>query len=84
MRKIPILQVHPGYLAPRLPTEAPEEGEAWPAIMEDVEQHIMPGVTHWQSPNFFAYFPGNSSFPGAQVFTEQPRELGYHRPHGHT
>lgn len=57
-------QVSPGYLAPLLPREAPENGEAWPQIMADVESHIMPGITHWQSPNFFAYFPANSSLPG--------------------
>eukprot|EP00208_Stichococcus_sp_RCC1054_P005457 CAMPEP_0206146194 /NCGR_PEP_ID=MMETSP1473-20131121/29683_1 /ASSEMBLY_ACC=CAM_ASM_001109 /TAXON_ID=1461547 /ORGANISM="Stichococcus sp, Strain RCC1054" /LENGTH=524 /DNA_ID=CAMNT_0053542663 /DNA_START=1063 /DNA_END=2637 /DNA_ORIENTATION=+ len=57
-------QVHPGYLAPQLPAQVPAEGEPWPAIMADVERHIMPGVTHWQSPNFFAYYPANSSYPG--------------------
>lgn len=57
-------QVQPGYLAPRMSTAAPEQGEGWDAIMQDVEENIMPGVTHWQSPNFFAYFSANSSFPG--------------------
>jgi len=33
-------------------------------VRKDLEDHIMPGVTHWQSPNFFAYFPANSSYPG--------------------
>jgi aromatic-L-amino-acid decarboxylase len=32
--------------------------------MEDVKRIILPGITHWQSPNFFAYFPANGSFPG--------------------
>lgn len=36
-------QVQPGYLAPRLPEEAPESGEPWEDIMSDVEEHIMPG-----------------------------------------
>ena len=32
--------------------------------MKDVNTHIMKGITHWQHPNFFGYFPSNSSFPG--------------------
>lgn len=47
-----------------LPTRAPESPEPWEDIMSDVESIIMPGVTHWQSPRFLAYFPANSSFPG--------------------
>mmetsp|Transcript_2039 Transcript_2039/g.13171 ORF Transcript_2039/g.13171 Transcript_2039/m.13171 type:complete len:510 (-) Transcript_2039:2125-3654(-) len=56
-------QVEPGYLPPRLPKHAPEEGETWDRVMEDLEEHVMPGITHWQSPNFFGYFPANVSFP---------------------
>eukprot|EP00884_Botryococcus_braunii_P016651 jgi/Botrbrau1/366/Bobra.110_2s0022.2 len=57
-------QVETGYLRPLLPDEAPEHGQPFEEIMEDVQHHILPGVTHWQSPNFFAYYPANSSFPG--------------------
>lgn len=56
--------VDPGYLAPLLPKSAPESTESWDAIMGDVEKHIVPGLTHWQSPNFFAYYPANTSYPG--------------------
>ncbi len=49
-------QVSPGYLAPRLPPAPPEQPEGLPAILEDVRQHILPGITHWQSPSFFAWF----------------------------
>lgn len=56
-------QVKPGYLPAALPREAPREGEPFADIMADVEEHIVPGVTHWQSPNFFAFFPANSSGP---------------------
>lgn len=56
-------KVTPGYLAPLLPTSVPEEAESFDVIMKDFEKHIMPGVTHWQSPNFYGWYPANSSFP---------------------
>ncbi|KAL4443850.1 hypothetical protein ABPG75_011587 [Micractinium tetrahymenae] len=56
-------QASPGYLAPRLPGAAPEQPEGLPAILEDVQRHILPGMTHWQSPSFFAWFPANTSPP---------------------
>lgn len=52
----------PGYLRSLLPTSPPEEGEEWTAIMQDIENYIMPGVTHWQHPRFFGYFPTAHSF----------------------
>ncbi|KAM9308236.1 aromatic-L-amino-acid decarboxylase [Gastrophryne carolinensis] len=55
--------VKPGYLRPLIPDSAPEEGETYEDIMKDVESVVMPGVTHWQSPYFFAYFPANNSYP---------------------
>ncbi|KAI0132304.1 pyridoxal phosphate-dependent transferase [Xylariales sp. AK1849] len=55
--------VEPGYLRKLLPDHAPEDGEPWAAIQEDVESKIVPGLTHWQSPNFLAWFPCSSSFP---------------------
>ncbi|KAF2686882.1 hypothetical protein K458DRAFT_386850 [Lentithecium fluviatile CBS 122367] len=61
----PVLpSVAPGYLRPLLPPSAPEEGEPWTAIQSDIDRVIMPGLTHWQSPKFMAFFPCNSSFPG--------------------
>jgi hypothetical protein len=41
-------KVEPGYLKPRLPDEAPEEPEGFETIMKDFQDHVMPGVTHWQ------------------------------------
>jgi len=55
--------VEPGYLRDLIPKEAPSKGENWEEIMTDVEQKIMPGVTHWQHPRFHAYFPSGNSFP---------------------
>ncbi len=56
--------VKPGYLRPQLPAAAPERGERWADVMGDFERVVMPGVVHWQSPKFFAYFPSNASLPG--------------------
>lgn len=56
-------QVQPGTIYHSLPELAPTQGEEMSAIMQDFNNIIMPGITHWQSPNFFAYFPANSSYP---------------------
>ena len=53
----------PGSIRAALPAAPPETGELFADVMADVERVIMPGITHWQSPNFFAYFPANASFP---------------------
>ncbi|XP_004739444.1 aromatic-L-amino-acid decarboxylase isoform X3 [Mustela nigripes] len=55
--------VEPGYLRPLIPTSAPEEPDTFEDILNDVEKIIMPGVTHWHSPYFFAYFPTANSYP---------------------
>uniref|UniRef100_A0A3B4UME8 Aromatic-L-amino-acid decarboxylase n=2 Tax=Seriola TaxID=8160 RepID=A0A3B4UME8_SERDU len=55
--------LEPGYLRSLIPTEAPVEPENYEDIIKDVERVIMPGVTHWHSPYFFAYFPAASSYP---------------------
>lgn len=47
----------------RIPETAPEKAEDFNLILNDFKEVIMPGITHWQSPNFFAYFPANSSYP---------------------
>jgi aromatic-L-amino-acid/L-tryptophan decarboxylase len=60
----PVLsRVEPGKIRASLPPEPPAQGEPFEAMLRDVDQLIMPGITHWQSPNFYAYFPSNSSFP---------------------
>ncbi|PHH64604.1 hypothetical protein CDD81_4215 [Ophiocordyceps australis] len=60
-----IPDVKPGYLRLRLPASPPEEPEPWEAISADVQAHIMPGITHWASPRFMAFFPSGNSFPSA-------------------
>jgi len=60
----PVLsQVKPGTIRASLPEEAPTKPESFEAILADVEKLIVPGITHWQSPNFFGYFPCNASGP---------------------
>jgi aromatic-L-amino-acid decarboxylase len=56
-------QVRPGDLLKQLPETAPAHSESMDAIFSDFESLIMPGVTHWQHPSFFAYFNANSSPP---------------------
>ena len=56
--------VKPGYLHAVLPKHAPEAPEAFDAVLADVHAHIIPGVTHWQSPSFFSYFPAQTSAAG--------------------
>ncbi|KAJ3411939.1 hypothetical protein HDV05_001464 [Chytridiales sp. JEL 0842] len=71
--------VQPGYLSKLVPSEAPEEPENFDAITADFESKIMPGITHWQHPNFFAFFPANSSFPGilADMYSDMINCIGF-------
>ncbi len=65
VESFPVLsQVKPGEIRASLPANPPAQGEPFDALLKDVERLILPGVTHWQSPNFFAYFPCNASGPG--------------------
>jgi aromatic-L-amino-acid decarboxylase len=56
-------QVKPGEVAARLAEAPPERGEPMEAIFRDFQDVVLPGITHWQHPAFFAYFPANSSPP---------------------
>src|SRR6185437_1882561 len=56
-------QTSPGEILALLPGSAPESGEPMERILADFDRVIMPGITHWQHPRFFAYFPANSSPP---------------------
>ena len=56
-------QVEPGAIAAMMPHAAPEDPEDFTALLDDLDRVVMPGVTHWQSPNWFAYFPANASPP---------------------
>jgi len=61
----PVLpRVSPGDIAAALPTHAPEHGESLDAIIADFERVIVPGLTHWNHPGFFAYFSISASGPG--------------------
>ena len=53
----------PGDLLAALPAHPPENGESFDRMLEDVDRLVLPGITHWQSPRFFAYFPANASGP---------------------
>jgi aromatic-L-amino-acid decarboxylase len=65
VESLPVLsQVKPGEIRASLPAAPPAQGEPFDALLKDVERLILPGITHWQSPNFFAYFPSNGSGPG--------------------
>jgi aromatic-L-amino-acid decarboxylase len=60
----PVLsRAEPGQIRASLPADPPAQGEPFSAILADIEKLILPGITHWQSPNFYAYFPSNASGP---------------------
>jgi aromatic-L-amino-acid/L-tryptophan decarboxylase len=64
IERYPVLsQVKPGEIRARLPEAPPQKGEAFEDILKDISRVILPGITHWQSPNFFAFFPANTSGP---------------------
>jgi aromatic-L-amino-acid decarboxylase len=64
VEEYPVLSgAKPGEIRDSLPEQPPASGESFEAILGDVKRLILPGVTHWQSPNFFAYFPANTSGP---------------------
>jgi aromatic-L-amino-acid decarboxylase len=56
-------QVTPGEIRARLPADPPERGEPFERMLADVKDIVVPGLTHWQHPSFFAYFPANNSGP---------------------
>jgi len=64
IESFPVLsQVQPGEIRAALPRGAPMDGEPFESVLSDIEKLILPGITHWQSPNFFAFFPCNASAP---------------------
>jgi len=64
IEKFPVLaQVSPGEIRESLPENPPQEGEQFEKILSDLSEIILPGITHWQSPNFYAFFPANASGP---------------------
>jgi aromatic-L-amino-acid decarboxylase len=65
VRDFPVLaQVEPGSLRAQLPEAPPEQGEPFADVLRDLDELIIPAVTHWNHPRFFAYFPNTGSEPG--------------------
>jgi aromatic-L-amino-acid decarboxylase len=63
--ELPVLaQVSPGELSAKLPASAPEQGELFGAVLQDLDELVLPALTHWQHPRFFAYFAVTASEPG--------------------
>lgn len=61
---LPVLsQVAPGEIRAALPAEPPERGDGFDSVLADLDEVILPGITHWQHPSFFAFFPANASGP---------------------
>lgn len=62
--RYPVLsRVAPGDILDRLPLRPPEQPEDFTAVRADLDEIVLPGLTHWQSPDFFAFFPANNSYP---------------------
>jgi len=60
--RLPVMaQVQPGAIKAQLPTSPPSQPEGFDAIFHDLDRIVMPGLSHWQHPSFFGYFPANSS-----------------------
>ena len=65
VESFPVLsRVEPGSIRAALSSDPPKHGEPFEAVLADIENIILPGITHWQSPNFYAFFPANGSGPG--------------------
>ena len=56
-------KVKPGDILKQIPKKAPDQPESFEEIFDDFKNIIMPGMTHWESPKFMAYFPANKSYP---------------------
>jgi aromatic-L-amino-acid/L-tryptophan decarboxylase len=64
VESFPVLsRVKPGEIRAKLPPSPPQQGEPFERMFADIESIILPGITHWQSPNFYAYFPTSTSGP---------------------
>jgi aromatic-L-amino-acid decarboxylase len=65
LRDLPVLsRVEPGGIRSALPQSAPETGEPFAAVLRDLDDVLLPGLTHWQSPRYFAYFASTATEPG--------------------
>ena len=65
VRDLPVLpSVEPGDIRAALPQQPPDEPEPFSSVLRDLDDVLLPGITHWQSPRFFAYFATTGSEPG--------------------
>src|SRR2546428_228430 len=65
---LPVMsRVEPGEVMARLPVAPPEQAEPFEGILRDLEQVLMPGLSHWQHPDFFGYFPSNGELSSVQA-----------------
>jgi aromatic-L-amino-acid decarboxylase len=78
--ELPVLaQVEPGDIRARLPVAPPEQGEPFSAVLRDLDEVLLPGVTHWQHPRYFAYFANTASDPGilAELLAATLNSVGF-------
>ena len=78
--ELPVLaQVEPGEIRARLPAAPPERGEPFAAVLRDLDEVLLPGVTHWQHPRYFAYFANTASDPGilAELLAAALNSVGF-------
>jgi aromatic-L-amino-acid decarboxylase len=76
----PVLpKVKPGYIRSLISAEAPLKPEKWEDLIQDIERVIMPGITHWHSPHFHAYFPTANSYPAicADILSDAIACIGF-------
>jgi aromatic-L-amino-acid decarboxylase len=79
--ELPVLaQVAPGELSSKLPASAPEKAESFEAVLRDMDEVILPALTHWQHPRFFAYFAVTASEPGilAELLAAATNQVALH------
>jgi aromatic-L-amino-acid/L-tryptophan decarboxylase len=77
---LPVLaQVRPGDIRAKLPASPPEQAESFAAVLRDLDEILLPGVTHWQHPRFFAYFAVSGSEPGilAELLAATLNNVGF-------
>ena len=73
VRELPVLaQVEPGEIRRALPKSPPETGEPFAAVLRDLDEVLLPGITHWQHPGFFAYFATTGSIFVTRTLGRRP------------
>jgi aromatic-L-amino-acid/L-tryptophan decarboxylase len=80
LRELPVLaQVEPGDVRARLPASPPDRAEPFSAVLRDLDEILLPGVTHWQHPRYFAYFSGSAAEPGilAELLAATLNSVGF-------